>query len=195
MGKDPHESRPDLCAVTAADDVTGWYWTRTELVQIARNHGVTTQGSKAELQKRIAATLSGGTPEPAGPPPRGSGRLVPPFAPGMSVPAGQPVTRELRQWMSGQLGREVRVTQQIRDFMRNPQGRTLRDLLVLAEQPSEPGAISQQFELNRFMRIMKTQQPNLTHAERMAAWREFRQRPTAARARVLNGEEPWQSLS
>lgn len=186
------DRRPDLRAVTAAQDVTGWYWTRDELVQIARNHGVRTWGSKTELEERITAKISGGGPESGEPRPRGADRLVAPFALRMPVPPGQPFSRELRQWMTHRLGREFRVTQAMRDFMKNPQGGTLRDLLVLAEQPPERSVIPQQFELNRFMRILALQQPNLTHPDRIAAWREFRQLPSPERERILSGDEPWQ---
>jgi hypothetical protein len=189
------DRRPDLRTVTAAEDVNGWYWTRDELVQIARNHGVRTRGSKAELQERIAATLNGLAPNSEWPLPRGADHLVAPFALQMPVPAGQPFTRELRQWMTDRLGRKFRVTQAMRDFMKNPQGGTLRDLLLLAEQPTQRSVIPQQFELNRFMRTLALQQPNMTHPKRMAAWREFRQRPSADRARFFSGDEPWHPSS
>jgi hypothetical protein len=189
------DRRPDVRAVSAAHDVTGWYWTRDELVQIARNYGVRTGGSKTELEEHITAKLSGGAPESGEPRPRVAVRLVAPFALRMPVPAGQPFSRELRQWMTQRLGREFRVTQAMRDFMKNPQGGTLRDLLVLAEQSTERSVIPKQFELNRFMRILALQQPNLTHPERIAAWRQFRQRPSPDRERILSGDEPWHPSS
>lgn len=82
----------------------------------------------------------------------------------------------------------MRVTQPMRDFLKDPQGGTLGDLVALAEQPVVPREIPRQFELNRFMRIMASKEPHLTRSERLAAWREFRQRPSVERERYLAGD-------
>jgi hypothetical protein len=98
------------------------------------------------------------------------------------------MTRELRDWLTARCGRNIRVTQQIRDFMRNPAGGTLADLLALARRPQTRREIPEQFELNRFMRVVAAQQPDLSHRERIAAWQEFRQLPSDKRMQFLRGQ-------
>jgi hypothetical protein len=71
--------------------------------------------------------------------------------------------------------------------MKNPAGGTLVCLLALAKQPQSQREIPEQFELNRFMRAVAAERPDMTHSERLAAWREFRRRPLEERATILRG--------
>ncbi len=189
------EQRPAIGAVASPEDLTRWYWTRAELVEIARQNSVSTGGRKSDVVERLMSALSHecagldevrkSTTERAR---SKRERLTQPFAPGMRVPPGQPMTRELRDWLTARCGRKFRVTQQIRDFMRNPAGGTLADLLVLAQRPQTRREIPEQFELNRFMRVVAAQQPGLSHRERIAAWQEFRQLPSEKRMQFLRGQ-------
>ncbi len=189
------DQRPELSDVSAPEHLTRWYWTRAELADIARRHSVSTRGVKSELVERLVNALSHGNGDAGaascevGRKGRLAGRerLTPPFDAHMSVPPGQPITRELRVWLTAKLGRRVRVTQQMRDFMKGPGGGTLADLLALAEQPQSQREIPEQFELNRFMRVVSAERPDMTHNERLAAWREFRRRPLEERTKLLRG--------
>jgi hypothetical protein len=51
--------RPELDAVQDPTDITGWYWTKSELIQIARRLGVPRSGSKQDLIEAITASLAG----------------------------------------------------------------------------------------------------------------------------------------
>lgn len=193
------DRRPSISAVRSAEDLTNWYWTRSELVEIARGRGASTQGNKEVLLQRLVAGVEADAAEESPPlrpaEPRSArskpSRISPPFSTRTSVPAGQPLTRELRNWLTNQLGRPVRVNQAMRDFMKNPAGGTLFELLELAREPSPRSDIPLQFELNRFMRVLAAERPTMTHSERMAAWREFRQRPASEREQVLDGSHSY----
>lgn len=188
-------SRPVITEVRSVEDIERWYWTRTELVQIARRIGVRTTGAKMELLNRIISTLSG-DPEPrADSVSRKSSlaQLVPPFDVHTCIPAGQTFNRELRRWLESQTGGSVRVNQEMRDLMKDPQGRTLGDLLTLTltggavrgERSSK--AIGEQFELNRFMKEISKREPELDRDQRKAAWERFRELPSEQRATYLGG--------
>jgi hypothetical protein len=189
--------------VTAAD-VASRYRTRAQLAEIARSLGIATSGTKDVLLRRIIAALearegvthSGDTgfepPSTTRALPQ-QHRLTPPFGLSMTVPAGQPLTRELREWLTDQLGTRVRVTQDMRDFMKDPRGRTLQDLVDLARQPAGRRQQSEreipiQFEFNRFLRLLSRQHPQMSRSERLDAWSEFRERTAEERAAFLGGD-------
>lgn len=189
--------------VTAAD-VASRYRTRAQLAEIARSLGIATSGTKDVLLRRIIAALearegvapSGDTgfepPSTTRALPQQQ-RLTPPYDLGMTVPAGQPLTRELREWLTNHLGRRLRVTQDMRDFMKDPRGRTLQDLVDLALRPAATLPASEreipiQFEFNRFLRLLSQRHPQMSRSERLAAWSEFRERSAEERAEFFGGD-------
>ncbi len=185
--------RPKITRVSSVEDITGWYWTKAELVDIARRLGVARSGSKAELTARLVAALDGSagdalpvrTSTRARPPK--SEQLRPPFAPSQRIPVGQPLTRQLREWLDAQAGHPIRVNRQMRAMMREPGERTLADLLKAATSPVPETAIGPQFERNRFWRLMARTHPEWTRVQREKAWQEFRSRPTSEREAILAG--------
>ena len=190
------DTRPKLVDVTSAEALNRWYWTRAELVAIAQNNGISTQGTKAVLLQRIVATIGEHAHEPV---PVGSRhgateqsspkeRLSPPFTRSMIIPSGQPFTRELRSWLGHEIGREVKVNQAMRDLMRNPKKGTLEDLIALAIAPPVRSEIPPQFELNRLMRVLAEKYPHMSQSERKRAWQDFRNLPASERAEILGGE-------
>jgi hypothetical protein len=179
--------------VRTAEDITGWYWTKAELVDIARRLGVVRSGSKAELTARLVAALE--DPEVADPSmsestrvrPPVSEQLKPPFQLTQRIPVGQPLTRQLREWLDAQAGHPIRVNRHMRAMMRDPGGRTLADLLAAAMSAVNDAAIGAQFERNRFWRLMAGTHPDWTRVQREKAWQEFRSLPTADREAILAG--------
>lgn len=185
--------RPKITRVCTAHDITGWYWTKAELTDIARRLGVARSGSKAELTVRLVAALSdpasGDVPTSVSTrvrPPM-SEQLAPPFELSQQIPVGQPLTRPLREWLNVQAGYPIRVNRQMRQMMRAPDGRTLADLLTAAMSPASEAVIGSQFERNRFWRLIARTNPELTRAQREKAWKEFRSRPTTEREAILEG--------
>lgn len=182
--------RPEVDAVQDATDITGWYWTKSELLQIARRLGVRRSGSKQDLIEAITANLAGRMPRPVGTVVAGK-PLRPPFSVAMAIPAGQPFTRELRNWVQSQFDGDVRVTAVVRDLLRNPvtpagSPATLGDLIDLIEKPLPASEdIGPQFERNRFMRLLSKTEPGMPRDEREQKWRAFRDLPTARRSMIL----------
>jgi hypothetical protein len=180
--------RPE--AVREPADITGWYWTRAELAQIAAQRGLPRSGSKQHLQDVLVADLSGlDAPSPE----RRSVQspLRAPFSEDMVIPAGQPFTRELRDWMEETLGERVRLGAAARALLRNPQlpsgqTATLADVIkLLVNPPPASGEVGSQFERNRFMRLLSRTDPGISRKQRDQAWLEFRKLPSAQRAERL----------
>ncbi len=182
--------RPELNDVQDPTDITGWYWTRAELIQIARRMGARRSGSKQDLIEAITARLAGH--EPRTPPKKTTGsHLQPPFCAAMVIPAGQPFTRELRNWVASHVTGDVRVNAAVRELLRHPvtsvgHPATLGDLIDLMEIPPSPSdEIGPQFERNRFMRHLSRTEPGMGREEREREWARFRQLPSARRAAIL----------
>lgn len=171
-------------------DITGWYWTRAELVQIAAQRGLPRSGSKQHLIDVLVADLAGeGAPSLE----RSSveSPLTAPLSENMVIPAGQPFTRALRDWAEGTLGAPVRLGAAARALLRNPrrpngEAATLADLLeLLVNPPPSPEEVGTQFERNRFLRLLSRTSPGMSREQRELEWAEFRKLPTAQRAERL----------
>jgi hypothetical protein len=110
----------------------------------------------------------------------------------MVIPAGQPFTRELRDWMEETLGERVRLGAAARALLRNPQlpsgqTATLADVIkLLVNPPPASGEVGSQFERNRFMRLLSRTDPGMSRQQRDQAWLEFRKLPSAQRATRLS---------
>ncbi len=176
-------TRPDPEDVSTWRDVAQWYWTRAELNAVARRVGVPSSGNKQNITQRLLVHL--GQPGSASPAAsieapgdrRKSNTQMPgPYAEDQVVPAGQRMTRELREWFLDKCGPGFRFDGHMRDFFAAPEGRTLGDAVKLwfstrgVPRPSEP-----QFEYNRFVREYRKSHPAVGHAEVVAAWRAHRE--------------------
>jgi hypothetical protein len=182
--------RPELDAIQDPTDITGWYWTKSELIQIARRLGVPRSGSKQDLIEAITARLAGQETRKRPTKTMGS-PLRPPFDAAMVIPAGQPFTRDLRNWVASRITGDVRVSAAVRELLRHPvtsAGRpaTLGDLVDLIENPPPTSdEIGYQFERNRFMRYLSRTEPGMGRAQREREWVRFRQLPSGRRAAIL----------
>jgi hypothetical protein len=182
--------RPALNNVQDPTDITGWYWTKSELIQIARRLGVPRSGSKQDVIEAITASLAGREPRTLRQK-TPSGSLQPPFDAAMVIPAGQPFTRELRNWVASRITGDVRVSAAVRELLRCPvtsagHPATLGDLVELIENPPPPSdEIGRQFERNRFMRYLSRTEPAMGREQREREWARFRQLPSARRAAIL----------
>ena len=177
--------RPDASDVRTAADVRDWYWTRSELLEIARRLGARRSGSKQELAEAIVAVLSGRESSTRNRVPRET-HLTPPFQLDTQIPTGQPFTRVLREWVQDQVQGKVQVNAAVRSLLKHPRGATLADLVAVIQAPAPTGAtIGVQFERNRFMRLLSRTAPELSRSEREDEWTAFRQLPSPRRTEIL----------
>ncbi len=176
--------RPDDAQVTSAAEVEDWYWTRAELNEIARRLGVSRSGSKAEVTARLVAVLTG---QPLPPHSRKAvgPQLTPPFRLDMVVPAGQRMTRALRDYLTAQIGPGFRFDAVMREFFAAPAGRSLGDAVqVWHSTRGQEREIPEQFEYNRFTRAFRAKNPDATSRQVREAWAQYKSMPVSSRVRV-----------
>ena len=177
---DETAGRPAVEDVTTEADVRGWYWLRSELVDMARARGLPTSGSKLELLERVARTLAGRTPDVA-PRRRAGPQLTAPLQGSTVIPPGQRCSQLLRAWFADRVGRGFRFDSEMRAFIAAG-GATLDEAVEHwhATRGAETMAIAPQFEYNRFTRAWRQAHPDGTREDLLAAWWAHRSSPRPA---------------
>lgn len=167
--------RPRLAAGLSAEEFDRWYWLTSELRDGARELGIPSSGRKEELAQRIRAALSG-TPLPAPAKRLGVDGLTGALTLRTPVPAGQRLTRRLREFMIAQCGPSFRFNSDLRAFFAGDGNRTLGDAVELWRATAEKrgGPIAGQFEYNRFNREWRAANPGGSHSEMVDAWHRHR---------------------
>lgn len=180
--------RPALTSSLTGTELLRWYWSKDELVGLARSIGARTSGSKDVLTRRLAALLDG-VPfdEPVRARPVGSAQLSGVLTPSTLVPRGQRCSQVVRAWFAEQLGGPFRFDGEMRAFFAASDGtQTLQDALdhywATRGQGAKP--IDRQFEYNRFTRDWYEKHPAGSREELLDAWRDYRARPLDERGRV-----------
>jgi hypothetical protein len=181
------ESRPPLTDRLPAEEFLRWYWLRAELAAFARILVLGTGGAKIELTDRIAARLAGRSVPAAVRHRRSPGRLPEPLTSATVIPAGQPCSQQVRQWLVGAVGPSFRFDAAMREFFASTDGpRTLGDAVThwhrTRRQPRK--AIDPQFELNRFTRRWHRDHPDGSRRDLLADWAAYRARPVDQRGRA-----------
>ena len=183
MGAD--EQRPTPSPALSGAELRRWYWTKAELLDLARALGVPTHGLKAELSERLAAALDGAPPPPTAPPRRTGGGpgLAGPLTPQTLVPEGQRCTQPLRAFFVERVGPGFRFDGPMREWVASAAGRPLAEGVEHWHRTRDrpPGEIGAQFELNRFLRAWHAEHPDRSRSEALAAWRRHRGLPVDRR--------------
>lgn len=179
-------ARPDPGSCTTSAELDRWYWTKDELVTMARARGTSTSGSKLQLTAALRDHLDGRPPQPA---PPGRRRAAPPLARPLTrstaLPAGQRCTQQLRGFCAGEVGPRFRFDEALRAFVAASDGTsTIGDLLDLwsRRRSAEPSEIQPQFELNRFLRRWHHEHPGAGRRAALDAWHLHRDLPAEQRA-------------
>lgn len=165
-----------------------WYWLKSELIGLARELGVPSSGGKHDLTGRLAAALDGLPIPSARRRPAGGGQQLTGLLSGETIiPPGQRCSRVVRAWFCEQVGPSFRFDGAMREFFAAADGTTtLHDALdhFRATRGQQPATIGAQFEYNRFTRVWRELHPNGSHADVIAAWRDYRGRPIDKRGRI-----------
>lgn len=173
-------SRPSLELGLSADAFDDYYWLKAELAAFCRTHGLPVGGAKTDLVERIVAFLRDGTALPARPAERR--RPTPlPDALSLATPIGHGwrCGQRLRAFFESEVGPSFRFNQALVSFVRDGEGRTLREALAAWCEAAESGPqpLAAQFEYNRHTREHQAARPEATPGEAREAWWEKRRRP------------------
>lgn len=167
-------SRPKLCSSTPESEFLAWYWLKAELILFCRENELRTTGSKEELTERIAAFL-GGRQELTYPPTKAAKfqhSVLECLTLQTVVTPGFRLSSKLRAFFNEHAGPNFHFNQVLRDFFREPNGRTLADALTLYRnsQMKSGQPIMAQFEYNRHMREFFDEHPGASMKEARLAW-------------------------
>lgn len=123
------EARPALNGEISANDFRSFYWLKEELLQFCRSEGISTQGSKKELESRIAHYLETGE--------RGTAKTARPFSVMPQtltletlIGKGWRCNQTLRAFFQTEIGAHFHFNQVMRDFIAQGEGKTLRQAIV-----------------------------------------------------------------
>ncbi len=169
--------RPSADSVRSGDELSRWYWTRAELVTIARRLGVRQAGSKSELAQRVALVLDNGphtatTRAPAKVRARDTdvnGRLEIP-------PSGLVCSRAVRAWFESALGPYFVVDAPLRALLAGDGAGLTLDAAAQqwaarhARKTSDSTHIGTQFVWNQFVRDWWASHPTGTRTDLLAQW-------------------------
>jgi hypothetical protein len=168
----------------STEEFLRWYWLRAELAAFSRALGLGAGGAKTELTDRIAACLAGRSVRAPVRHRRRPGRLAEPLTSATAIPADQPCSQQVRQWLVGAVGPSFRFDAAMREFFASIDGpRTLGDAVThwprTRHQPRR--VIDPQFELNRFTRRWHRDHPEGSHRDLLTDWAVYRAQPVDQR--------------
>lgn len=186
------EQRPEPSASLTGAELQRWYWLKSELLDLARELGISTAGGKIELTQRISARLDGResiAPVRPSKPNGHAAQLHGPLTRETVIPQGQRSSQLLRAFFEAEIGPGFRFAAKMRAFVSERAGATLGAAVEHwhADDGDGGGAerhIGQQFELNRFTRQWHLDHPDGTREEMRAAWQNYRSLPHDARSRA-----------
>lgn len=178
------QTRPDSRSLTSSSELLRWYWLKVELVELARQRGVSTSGGKADLTARLAASLDGTPPPPATRRTQSGRQLTGQLELDTTIPRGQRCSQHLREFLAQHVGPGFRFDEHMRAFVADGEGRTLREAVQHWNDTRKlpPGEIAPQFELNRFLRAWREEHRGGSREDALEAWRQHRSMPVEARS-------------
>jgi hypothetical protein len=169
--------RPDLTSDLTVQDFKRHYFLKSELLGFCRTYGLSSVGSKPDLNARIAAFLETGQVTKPPPAPRRSGQKEPQeltletvIWPGMTC------NPRLGAFFREHIGSGFRFNAAMRNFIHHAAGRTLGEGLEVwrndqaERRAGRKDAILPQLEYNRHFRDFFAENPGATRDQAIAAW-------------------------
>ena len=176
--------RPELNDALSAAEFGRWYWLKSELVAFCRQRGLSCQGGKQEIARRIEAALSGqATACLQGPRSRAPSAPMPErLEPSTVIGRHWRLSRSLRVYFEGVHGPGFHFNEALRQFLAQGCGRTLAEASEHYRQSLQQpkGSIARQFEYNRHTREFFATHPGATRQQAIASWWAKRGKPTAS---------------
>ena len=181
------ETRPAITPSLTLSEFLSWYWLKAELMVFCRILGLTTTGSKQELEEKIRRHLSGGELKIAAKR-RANGEMPTKFTPQTVIGEGWRCNPALGAYFRKACGNGFRFNAIMRDFIHSGAGQTLADAAVryrASVAPDSPRTpIPGQLKYNQHFRDFFAAQPTATRQQAIAAWWERRSRRNGTRVRA-----------
>lgn len=196
------EIRPDPYLVKAPAELKRWYWTKAELTDLARYHGLTRSGSKFEVLDRIATFLeTGEIPEKRTASSKQMSKFDwghTPLALTTTITDNYRNTQNVRAFFQVHIGPSFQFTIAFMEWMKNSAGRPLSEAVTEYERqvqdsldPSKQTTIKPHNQYNRYMRDFIADNPSASISDARKAWNNKRKFPTKNGLHFYQKDDLW----
>jgi hypothetical protein len=180
--------RPELSPSLEAAEFRRWYWLKPELVEFAKQEGMSTTGDKPTLANRIALFLDRADPVEASAKTKTirqtvSTRLPEPLTAETVLGPRQASSQQLRVFFVEAIGPKFSYDIHMRTFLSSDCTKTLGEAVAhwhATRTTAKPDTLPQ-LELVRFMKAWHRAHPTGTQQECRAAWQRYKALPADER--------------
>ena len=173
------DARPPITSSLTLSEFTSWYWLKTELICLCRTFGLSTSGSKLELEDSLRRHLSGRAPI-ARTRRRTAGEMPTTFTPRTMIGKGWRCNPALGAYFRQAVGSGFHFNATVRDFIHTGVGHTLAEAAVGYLTSIQPGApkpcIPRQLEYNQHFKDFFATHPEASRQQAIDAWWQRRSR-------------------
>jgi SAP domain-containing new25/Domain of unknown function (DUF6434) len=181
--------RPPLAPSLDAAEFRRWYWLKQELVDFAKQEGLSTTGDKPNLANRIALFLGGAEPQAASANTKIvrqtiSTRLPEPLTSQTVLGPKQASSQQLRTFFTDAIGPRFSYDIHMRTFLASDETKSLGEAVAhwyATRQTAKPETLPQ-LELVRFTKAWHRAHPEGTQVECRTAWKLYKSLPVEERA-------------
>jgi SAP domain-containing new25/Domain of unknown function (DUF6434) len=181
--------RPPLSPSLDATEFRRWYWLKQELVDFAKQEGLSASGDKPNLANRIALFLGGVNPQVAGASTKVvrqtvSKRLSEPLTLETALGPKQASSQQLREFFVEAIGPRFSYDIHMRTFLASNETKTLGEAVAhwhATRNTAKPETLPQ-LELVRFTKAWHRAHPAGTQVECRTAWKLYKSLPVEERA-------------
>jgi hypothetical protein len=176
--------RPALTRSLTEAEFRAWYWLKQELVLFCRSAGLTTSGSKLDLQARISDLFANRPTAPTPAAKRTAGAMPATFTLDTLIGPGWRCNPRLGAFLRSVCGNGFHFNAAMRDFIHHGSGKTLADAAICYHASVRPGtpkpAIPTQLQYNQHFRDFFRDHPGATRQQAIDAWWRKRSKPVTA---------------
>jgi hypothetical protein len=180
--------RPSLSPSLDAAEFRRWYWLKQELVDFAKQEGMSAAGDKPTLANRIALFLDRADPVEASAKTRTirqtvSKRLPEPLTSETVLGPRQASSQQLRTFFVAEIGPRFSYDIHMRTFLASDRTKTLGEAVAhwhASRSTTKPDTLPQ-LELVRFMKAWHRAHPTGTQQACRAAWQRYKDLPVDKR--------------
>jgi hypothetical protein len=180
--------RPPLSPSLDPAEFRRWYWLKQELVNFAKQEGLSATGDKPSLANRIALFLGGADPQVAEASTKAvrqtvSKRLSEPLTSETVLGPKQASSQQLRTFFVESIGPRFSYDIHMRTFLASNETKTLGEAIAhwhATRQSAKPETLPQ-LELVRFTKAWHRAHPTGTQLQCRAAWKYYKSLPVDER--------------
>lgn len=182
--------RPDIFAITCADELIRWYWTKQELIGLCKHKLLDRTGAKETLLLRLVDAFNGKTSSVSkssnsNPKPLSKKNVAVNYTLETIITPAYKNGREARSFFQQHCGPTFRFSIALLAFIKKNQGKTLHTVIeewhrleALTKTPGYKSTLPPQLQYNQYIRDFFSANPGKTLKEAQYCWKLKRSLPT-----------------